>query len=64
MWTNCADELPRNDMSNVIISDGNNYYVFRAYAFHIPWMFDTVTRLKHKWTYYSDKKWRDLHNGN
>ena len=64
MWINCSEELPRYDMSHVIISDGNNYYIFQAYMLHISWMFDTVVRLQHKWTYYSDKKWEDLHNGN
>lgn len=63
-WTNCAEELPRNDMNDVIINDGINNYIFPAYMLHISWMFNTIVRLQHKWTYYSDEKWRELHEQN
>lgn len=61
-WTNCAEQMPPDEQTKIIINDGNNYYIFEGYMIHIGWM--KAVAINHKWTEYTPEKWKELNKGN
>ncbi len=61
LWIKCAERMPPDDDTKIILNDGNNSYVFECYMIHISWMKSVA--INHKWIPYDEATWRKLNEG-